>query len=206
MIEYDPAVQAMISAGTVAVRDFLWLEPKDRDTGARVGRGFWSDTGAVTAEVLSPVTGLVESRAFSGGGGFIEVGDVVRSSGLTVQTVSITLGQLDVTAETVVRTYDLRLAPVEIYRGWFDPVGMTMVAPARARFTGFVDEAPITTPKAGAVGSIKIKCASYTQELTRASSERRSDASQRQRNAGDAFFQDVGVVRTWKVWWGQAPG
>lgn len=205
MIQFDPDVQALIDAGQVVVRDFLWLEPRDRDTGARVGLGLWSDLGQITVQVLSPYTGQVESRTFKGASGHVKMGDVVRASGLTVQTVNIALGQLDPESQQAVRGYDLRFAPVEVYRGWFDPVGLTLAAPARARFIGFVDEAPITTPAAGAVGAINLKCASYTQELTRKSSERRSDASQRKRNASDAFFKDVGVVASWKVWWGQAP-
>ncbi|WP_306150648.1 hypothetical protein [Roseovarius sp. MMSF_3281] len=204
MIPRNANVEALIQSGQVVVRDFLWFVPRDREAGAPAPVGLWSDVGQVTAQIIDPITDTAQSRSFSGGG-VVGVGDVSRASGLTVQSVKIQLGQLDPKGEEIVRTRDLRFARVEIFRGWFDPVGHTLVAPAVARFTGFVDKATIRTPKAGEAGGIDLNCKSFTQELTRKSPERRSDASQRRRDPNDAFFKDVAVVGGWKVWWGQAP-
>lgn len=199
----DPAVQAALEAGALVPRDFLWIVARDRETGAPYGWGAWSDVGAVTAEVIDPVSRATVSRTYEGAGGLVEVGDVALISGLTVQVVDIRLSQIDQGAETILRSYDLRRAPVQLHRGFLDPQTHRLVAPAVPRFVGFVDEAPVTTPAEGAEGGIVLTCASHTQELARSSAAKRSDADQRLRNASDGFFRHAATVGSWKIWWGQ---
>lgn len=191
-----------LAAGTLVPRDFLWITARDRATGAPVSHGMWSDRGTVSAPVIEPVSGVTVTRSWEGAGGLIEVRNVTLSLSLTVNTVEIVLSQIDAQAEQIVRGLDPRRAPVELYRGFLDPLTQQLVAPAVARFRGFVDGAPITTPAEGGEGSITLTCAAYTQELTRASASKRSDADQRRRDASDAFFKDVTTVGDWEIFWG----
>ncbi len=199
----DPAVQAALEAGALQMRDFVWVTARDRDTSAPVTWGAWSDLGTVDADVIDPATGGTVTRTFQGGGNLVEVSAVPLVTGLTVEVVTLRISQIEAGAEQLVRGYDVQRAPIELFRGLFDPGTYQLVAPAVPRFVGFVDEVQIETPAEGGEGAIVLTCASHTQELTRTSSAKRSDSDQRRRNADDAFFEHAAVVGTWQIFWGQ---
>ena len=200
----DPVLQDALEAGTLVPRDFLWLTVRDRATSLPFEYGVWSDLGSVTAPVLHPVTGQQVNRLYRGVGALIEVCPVALVSGLTVQTFTITINHLEPDVLLLMQNYDLRRAPVELHRGFLDPVSMRLAAPAVPRVSGFVDEGPISTPAEGAAGSIELVCASHTQDLTRSSSAKRSDADQRRRSASDGFLRHAATVGQWTITWGQA--
>jgi hypothetical protein len=199
----SPEVQARLEAGALVPRDFLWITPRRRDTGAAVTWGAWSDLGTITADVIDPVSGVTVQRTYEGAGSLVQVSEVPLVVGLTVQSVEIQLSQIATGAEALIRTYDARRAPVELHRGFLDPATMRLAAPAVPRFLGFVDEAPVETPAEGGEGGVRLTCVSHAQELVRASSAKRSDADQRRRNANDGFFRHAATVGTWKIFWGQ---
>jgi hypothetical protein len=201
--DISSALSGALSASAIAPRDFLWITARDRDTAEPVTWGAWSDVGTISAEVADAETGLTVSRVFEGAGSLISVGQVQMVSGLEVQAVSVVISQITPHAEQLIRGYDARRAKVELYRGFLDTQTMRLVGPALPVFSGFLDEAPIVTPKENEEGSITLVCASHAQELTRSSTAKRSDADQRLRNAEDAFFQDAATVGTWQVFWGQ---
>ncbi len=199
----DPATLAALRSGHVAPRDFLWLSPRDRDTGALVPMGFWSDLGTVSAPVIDPETDAEITRSYTGAGDLVEVGAVPLAAGFAVQTVSLKLSQLTPGAAAAVRGYDLRRAPVELHRGYLDPTTGLLVGPAIPFFTGEVDDAPISTPAEGEEGAINITLVSHAQELSRTNPAKRSDADQRERAPGDGFFRHAAVVGSWRIDWGQ---
>jgi hypothetical protein len=198
--------QAALDAGTLVARDFVWFVVRNRDTGADVTDGYWSDVGTITASVINPDTLASEGRTWKGAAELIQISDIPAVSTLTVQQVTITLSQVSDQINTLVRAYDCKQGRVEIYRGLFNPSTRTMVAPAESSFVGFIDEAPITTPKENEGGDVTLTCTSHTQEMTRSNSDTRSDASQRLRSATDNFYQDTAVVSTWQQSWGRAGG
>lgn len=197
---------AALQARGLVARDFLWLVVRDRDTGAPVTDGYWSDVGTISAQVIDPDTGGVSTRSFFGSGSLISISDIPLVSNITVQTVTITLSQCADRVNDLVRTYDCKQARAEIFRGLFDPDSRNMVAPAAPRFVGFVDHIEIKTPRENDEGSVELTCTSHTQEMTRSNPDTRSDASQRLRNASCAFYKDVGVVGGWEHYWGRASG
>lgn len=198
--------QSALAARQLVARDFLWIVARNRSTGAPESVGFWSDVGDVTAEVINPDTGTVESRAFYGSGTLIAISDIPLVSNITVQSVQIDMSQIDALVEQAVRLYDLKQARVEIYRGLFSPVSRQMVAPAECRFVGFVDEVQITTPSENEAGKCVLTCRSHTQEMTRSNPDTRSDASQKLRDPSDNFYQDTATVSEWDLWWGSEKG
>lgn len=202
----DSAVLTALAARTVVARDFLWFVARDRDTGDPVTDGMWSDIGNITAPVIDPDTGLEEGRDFYGSGTLVAVSDIPLVSNVTVQQVTISLSQVDDRVAELVRTYDLKQARVEIFRGLFDPATRLLVAPAVPRFVGFVDEVQIQTPAEGGEGSVVVTCASHTQEMLRSNPDTRSHESQKQRSATDKFFLDVAVVGEWEHFWGTTKG
>jgi hypothetical protein len=190
----------------LVARDFIWFQVRDLITGAPVTDGYWSDVGDITAQIIDPDTGGVDTRTWAGAGSLIQISDIPLVSNLTVQNITVTLSQVADRVNELVRGYDCKQGRVEVYRGLFDPVSRQMVAPAAPRFVGFIDEAPITTPKEGDSGDVTLTCTSNTSELTRFNTDTRSDASQQLRSAGDNFFTDVAVVGAWQQFWGRAGG
>lgn len=197
---------AALQARALVARDFVTFVVRDRDDGSPVTDNYWSDVGDITCDVIDPETGGTVERTFKGAGGLISISDIPLVATLTVQNVEITLSQVSDEINTLVRTYDCKQGTVQIFRGLFDPDTREMVSPAFPRFIGFIDEAPITTPKEGAEGDVTLTCTAHTQELTRTNSETRSDVSQRLRSATDNFFVDAAVVGAWQQFWGREGG
>jgi hypothetical protein len=94
------------------------------------------------------------------------------------------------------------MAPIQIHRGLFDPETRQLVDPALCRFDGFINNAPIRTPKSGSEGSVDAECVSYARMLTRVSGELFSDEVLKKRS-GDRFGQYLDVSGDWRIWWGQ---
>lgn len=196
--------QTALAAGSLIARDFIWFVVRDRNTGEAVTDGYWSDIGTRTFSVIDPETGGSQNREFFGADGMVSISDIPMVSTLSVQTIQITLSQVSDRINDLLRTYDCKQGRVEIFRGLFDPATRELVAPAFPRFVGFIDEAPITTPKENDVGDVTLSCTSHTQEITRSNPDTRSDASQRLRSATDDFFVDVTGIADWPVNWGRA--
>lgn len=203
MRSISTALQEGLEAGALVPRDFLWITLRDRSTGAPQTFGLWSGLGTLSAPVLDPETGEEVTRVYRGVGAILEIGAVPLVSGLTVQTVEVLLNHIEPDVEQALRGHDMTRAPVELHRGFLDPVSMRLVGSAVPRFSGFVDEAPVSTPAEGGEGSVNLTLASHTQDLTRASTAKRSDADQRRRNSTDGFFRHAATVGGWKISWGQ---
>lgn len=193
---------AAYAADGQITRDFLWVTVRDRSTGNPVEYGFWSGSGTLTADVLDPKLGVV-NRTFEGAGSFIETSSVTAVHGFVVQAVQIRMSQMSVGAQTLFRTYDLKLAPLTLYRGQLDPVSRLMPNRALARFTGHVDQAAVPTPSEGQEDAMTVTAVSISNELTRTSTATRSDADQKLRAANDGFYRHAPTVGTWKMFWGQ---
>lgn len=197
---------AALQSRQLEARDFIWFVVRSRVDGSPVTDSYWSDLGQITADVVDPDTGGTVSRTFFGADGLISISDIALVSTLTVQNVTVTLSQVSDRINDLVRTYDCKQGQVQIFRGLFDPLTREMVGPAFPRFVGFIDEAPIRTPKEGDTGDVTLTCTSHTQEMTRANSDTRSDTSQRLRSATDNFFADTAVVGEWTQYWGREGG
>lgn len=201
----DPAEIAANVAGTVVARDFLTITVKDPITGNPSEVGFWSDGGEFTCLIKNARTGLVEARTFIGGA-LQSIGDIELTSDISVRTVDIMLSGIDDIVIQATRAYDARNAAMAIYRGYFNPTAYELVAPAKPRFLGFIDEAPVDTPAEGGASTVTLTCVSHTRELTRRNPDVRSHESQILRKADDDFFRDTGVVADWDVAWGKEKG
>ncbi|GHC61660.1 hypothetical protein [Limoniibacter endophyticus] len=197
--------QAALSQRLLVARDFLWLVARDA-AGAPFQYGFWSGVGDVSAPMLNPDTGLAVTRNFEGSGTLIQVSDIIATSSISTQNVTVEMSQILPEVENIVRGYDLQQARVEVYRGLFSTETRQLAALALCRFVGFVDSVDIHTPEEGGEGSITLTCVSHTQEMSRSNPDTRSDASQRLRNASDNFFQDVATVGETEFFWGRKSG
>lgn len=195
------ATEAAIGKVEQLPRDFLFVQPRNRATGQRIDWGAWSDVGTVSADVIDPLTGSTVSRTYEGAGELIEGSPVPLAIGLAVQTVTVRISQIAAASDQLIRTYDARFAPVEIHRGFLDPLTLELVAPATPRFRGIVDDVRVERAPDGDEGAIILTLASHTQELTRGETWKRSDADQRRRSATDTFFQHAATVGSWTIIW-----
>lgn len=200
MKQYSAELQAALAADALVARDFLWVEPLSRDTGARIGWGAWSGSGSVLAEVASPIGGNV-FRTFTGAGDLVSMTDFQMVAGLEVQTINVTLAGIGAQSEALVRGYDAKLAPIEIYRGYFSPESQRIIGAAQPLFLGFVDKVDIITPEEGGESVIALTCANHVQELMRQGTSTRSDADQKLRDPNDDFYNHSASVGTWQVIW-----
>lgn len=195
-----------LQARKLVARDFIWFVVKDRDSGAAVTDGYWSDVGEVSAQVIDPNSGGVVTRTFHGALGLIQISDIPLVSNITVQNVQVKLSQVSEHVRDLVHGYECKQGQVQIWRGLFDPDSRQLVGPATPRFVGFIDNVEITTPAENEDGGVMLTCVSHTQEMTRYNPDTRSDASQRLRAANDNFFKDTTVVGGWQHFWGRNSG
>jgi hypothetical protein len=203
MRSLNAAALAALQQRAVTMRDFLWLHARDRSTNAIIKVGYWSDLGTVAAQVLNPDTGLVDTRNFDGAGALIEISAIPMVANLTVQSVTVRASQIS-DANDLVRAYDVRQQRIEIYRGLFATGTLNQIAPAYARFVGFVDDIEITTPAEGGDGGVVLTCMSHLQEMSRTNPATRSDAYLKQRATTDTFRRHTATVGTWELKWGTA--
>lgn len=198
--------QALLEANALEPRDFMTIYARRRSDGQVIADSMWSDSGNVSANVINPENGEVETRDFYGSGNLVKISDIPLVSNLSVQNVNVELSHLASNAEELIRGYDVRQGVVQIFRGLFQPGEGRMVEPAFPRFVGFVDSVEVVTPSENSEGSNNLTCASHTQEVTRGNSATRSGASQKQVRATDTFYDDAASTAEWKIWWGQKRG
>ena len=205
MRDLDPAVLDAIVRREVMARDLLWITVRDFDDGTVHDFGFSTFVRNLEIPVVDGRTGATVARVFTGVSGAFKVGSIALTADITVRTVDVDLPAIDATVAEMLRAYDVRNAPVQIYRAYLNPDTRSLLAAAKARFVGFVNKAPITTPAAGGTGSARLSCVSTTRELTRASTDVCSHESQLARSGGaDDFYIDTAVVGDWELFWGKA--
>lgn len=189
----------------VIPRDFVWITAKDRNTGTPESTGFWNGDDTVTLDVISGLSGLPETRTYIGWGDLGKVDSIPLVSDLTIRTINISVSHLSAAVQQMIRGYDVRLAPVEVHRGFFDLDTRNIIAAPRPRFLGYVNGAGIETPPVGGEGAARLAVVSHTRALTKTNSAKRSDETQKRRS-GDRFRRYSDVAGQWTFFWGEKKG
>jgi len=204
---FSAAEIAAYSSRQIISRNLIYVVPKDRSTGAPQEFGFWDGIDDVTMDVRDGLTGSIVPRNFSSKGAVLTIGDISLSDTLNVAAMQISLSNLNANVEAAIRTYEMRNAPIQVYRALFNTDSpSTLVDYPRCRFVGYVDTLSINQPAAGGEASAVLNCVSCTRELTRRNTELRSHESQQRRHSGDAFFKYAGATGQVQVFWGQSQG
>ena len=186
----------------VIVRLAIWIEARNRATGSIEEIGCWNGDENAPIAVIRGRDGVTVTRDYYGGAP-LEIGDIVRSSDLTVQTLSIDLSQLADAVRLAVRTHDVARAPMEIHEIIMSPVTGRPLAPDLPAFHGIIDGAPIKTPRVGGTGKTTLNCVSEMMALLdRGNPEKASYEAQKLR-AGDEWNLYAGTVESWQISWGQ---
>jgi hypothetical protein len=120
--------------------------------------------------------------------------------------MAVTLSPINDAVENAVRGYDVKFAPIQIYRVLLDVATRLVVGAGYPRFVGFVDGAPIIRGALGNDSSIVLNLVSQIRELTKSNPDVRSAESQQLRNASDNFYANTDDVGSWLIPWGQRRG
>jgi hypothetical protein len=192
-----------LNARVLAFRNLVWLTVKERDTNNKIDYGFWNGESALRLTVIDALTQLPVQRTFTAAGALLSVDDLDVTSELVVREARVRLSPVDTAIRQAAFSYDMRFAPIQIYRALLNTSNMLFVSPARPRFVGFVDKVSGIDPAEGQEGNIELTCTSQMREMTRANPEVGSNDSQSRRDPDDKFLADVNVVGKWKVNWGQ---
>ena len=203
----QPEIDAL-QKNHVQLRHFMWIGVRNRQDASVSHIGFWSGTMAVEAECQPVYSDTPVMRKWLAMGVIVEINPIIHTIGISVQPLSVSLSNLPVSAEYILRRDDLRQGKFELYVGIFDPDTARLVAPARSLFNGYIDHIEVKTTPEGARGepansAMVLTCVSEMQEAYRDNFAKRSDGFQRLRGANDGFRQDVAVVGDWAIHWGQ---
>jgi hypothetical protein len=197
MLTFPAAVTTMLAARSgVFTRQMLWLNARNRATGAAEAIGFW--TGDDHQEfVIGAAT-----RLYFGAGTILGIDAIIQQTGIVVRMLNVTLSPLSAEVALAIRGYDPRLGRAEIHQGFFSTdTGVLLAEPTRV-FKGFINSTPIMTPQIGGQASAALVLASNSQSLTRVAPLKKSDQSQRLRG-NDRFFQYADVSGSVPYVWGE---
>lgn len=199
------AISTALSTATqdgVNVREAVFIEARNRSTGAVEEIGLWQGDEDLTLSVIRGRDGVTVNRAYYSAAA-LQVGEIVRTAQLTVQTLRIDLSQLADAVTLAVRTHDVARAPIEVHEIFLSPETGRPIAADLPVFAGIVDEASIRTPRIGGKGKVELVCVSEMAALLdRGNPEKASYETQKLRD-GDEWALYAGVVETWEISWGQ---
>lgn len=198
MRAYDGSTSAYLTAqaGMVA-RSLIWVVARNRTTGGSETMGLW--TGDDHQDfVIGGVT-----RTYYGAGGVLTLEPITMSVGLAVRMQHLTLAPVAPEVETLIRGYDVRLAPVEIHRALFDPLTRALVAEPLRTFKGWIDSLTLPTPVVGGQAAIEVTLASSARALTRALALKQSDETLRLRAPNDGFRRYAVMSGSVETVWGE---
>lgn len=192
------AVAAHLAAGGgMAVQMLVWLVARDRATGAPEPFGFW--TGA--DHQMITVAG--EGRTYYGAGALLEVDPVTSSTAQLSRSWQFKVSQLDPTVAEAIRTYDARLAPVEVHEWHWDPEANLPLAEPLRVMRGTVMDLAVPTPPAGQQAEAIVRIVTDAWRLTRGLPLMRSHEALQARTAGADSFRRYGNLTGVSVAWGE---
>lgn len=173
---------------------------------ARSSLSFWTDDDDVDIAITSQTDNTLSTRTFLGGVN-LNVGRIVRSSTMKIQTVTVSLSANAPAVQQLTRGLNMHLATVEIWDAALDPRSLLLAGTAPA-YLGVVDGAPINTEAENGEEVVEFNVVNDLMVmLTRPNSAKASDEEQRQRlgadGSEDRFNRYTGSVKDWNIPWGE---
>jgi hypothetical protein len=194
----DPAILAEFAAreGMVA-RLLVWIEARDRATGAPTPGGFW--TGDDHQDFL--IGGA--TRTYWGAGALLTTPVLQMEAGLKVRTHRLIFSPLAPEVAQVIRGYETRNARAEMHIAYFNKLTHALIAEPARVFNGFVSPVKITTPPTGGQAKVEVGLLSTAQYLTRTLAVKKSDESLRARAQSDGFRKYTTITGAVTTVWGE---
>jgi hypothetical protein len=186
----------LASLSGVSVRNLVWIEAKNRISGAAEVLGLWNgeDVRAFTVDGVS--------RNYSGAGSLLSVSEISGGVGLDVRMHVVTLSKIPPQVALLIHGYDSRLAPIEVHQVHFDTVKGVVIGDPIRILKGWVEELPVPTPSEGGSENISLTIASASRALTKTLTVKKSDEAQRQISSTDRGREYASVSGSVGVFWG----
>lgn len=191
------SLQAARDTGIAPVY-FVWIEAKNRTTGAIEGMGLWSGDEDIAENVETPTGGLT-TREYLGRTN-LKVTGLKLVADLTDEPVTVSMSQIADATQQLVRGTDVRLAYCEIHST--SRAGGVFSSVPQLQHIGIVDDVEIDTPQVGGEGRIGLIVRSELMtQLQSPNPAKSSDSHQKRRQAGDEFSKYSGAIATRKIHW-----
>lgn len=186
------------SRSGIRARLLVWIEARNRATGALEPAGFWNGEQDAAFVIAG------EARSYFGAGGLLGMDDITYEVGLSVRRIGVWFSTSAPEVVDAVTGYDVRLARVEIHRVLTDPLSHRPIAAPHRIWKGWADGAPRVTPKKGLnPGRITLTVASAALALTKGSPAKFSDAQWQALHGGDRMFRYADVSGKVPIYWGE---
>lgn len=180
----------------VVPRHLLWVEARNRVTGAPEPQGFWN--GLVSRQFT--VGGV--ANTYVAAGSLLNPGRIVGEVGLKVQYHTIRLSGVADEVQEALNLYDLRLAPVTLHEVFFDPVRNVVIGEPQRLIRGTIDEVDDPTSPPGEERVVTLRIADAVRDLTRTLTATRSDEDMRRVSATDRGYEYATISGVVDVFWG----
>lgn len=180
MRSFDGATAAALADANKHAEILIWIDARNRSSGATEGQGFWTGPDDQSFDTGSG------SRLYKGCGRVVSVDNFQFREGLDIITHNFTLSMADADVEYLVRGTDCRLVPVEIHRALFDANGNLIGTPHPMRI-GHIDEEQVTTADSYTVQMTSVP---LTRMGTVTLDEKQSHANQQERS-NDKFLRHI---------------
>ena len=177
---------------------FVTVAVKQRETGSVFEIGLWSGDGDMLVNVQTPDGGA--KSVFFYGGQNLQVDGLQYVMDLTDHAITISMSQISEITQTIVRTYDTRLARCEVHATTLTGGALTSVP--QLVWVGIVDELQIATPAVGGDGNIGFTVRSeIMSQLTATNPAKSSNVHQKRRLSTDRFSEYASVISSREVTW-----
>lgn len=141
------------------------------------------------------------ARVYEGAMGGINVGPIRYRIGTIIMMQDLELA-LSPEGNHLVRAYNLRNAPCDLYCLVYDPADMSFLGERRF-FSGFIDSVGIKEGQQGEASIASFTLASQARKGTMTTTGKKSNASQKERLATDTFRKYADLGRVSSDMWGK---
>ena len=193
------------SRGTRMAHLLVWVQAKDRSTGAAATIGFW--TGA-DHQIFS-IDG--ESRTYLAAGSLLKVQPIVGEVGVKVRTTRLTFSGASPEFQQAVAQYETNDARADFHVADFHADTQQLVAAPQRRYKGYIKgiEYPRPAVKSDGqpgVAEAEVAVQSAARVLTRSLPLKMSDEALQQRYPNDRFRRYIDISGSVELVWGENRG
>lgn len=198
MRDFTPILLAHLAErGARHAQVLIWIEAKDRATGAPATIGLWSGADHETFSING------QARDYYGAGTILKVPPIITERGMSVRTTRMEFSAVAPEVQEATRGYETRNAPFQMHIANFDPQTEQLIAEPHRVYKGIVAGLEFTRPPPGEQATCELSIVNSARALTRTLALRKSDASLRARSPNDAFRQYADVSGSIEVVWGE---
>lgn len=180
----------------IKVRILYWVRAKRRDNGEEEALGIWNGSDVRVFAVEG------QSRAYVGGGAFLDFDGLKQETGLVIQRLTMRANPVAPEMVNMLRLYEPKGAPVQVHLAFFDTETDQLLADPYRIFRGWINSVAIKTGAEGEPSTVTVDHVGNARILTRLLPARRSDENQRRRNVADRFFRGAGISGAVQTPWG----